>query len=128
MNTFGNKFRISIFGESHGSLVGVTLDGVLPGIPLSEEDFVPDYSRIKHSRNKSKAVSSSYRPKHNSSFGKGRRSSSYKKKLREEESSYSLKKGRGHKSSHNKGNKSSYNKSRSSSKNSKKNNSRKIHY
>ena len=99
-------------------------------LPLyqEEEDFDPDYSRIKHSRNKSKAVSSSYRPKHNSSFGKGRRSSSYKKKLREEESSYSLKKGRGHKSSHNKGNKSSYNKSRSSSKNSKKNNSRKIHY
>ena len=47
MNTFGNKFRISIFGESHGPLVGVTLDGVQPGIPLSEEDFVPDISRRK---------------------------------------------------------------------------------
>ena len=39
MNTFGNKFRVSIFGESHGPYIGVTLDGVLPGIPLSEEDF-----------------------------------------------------------------------------------------
>ena len=47
MNTFGNKFRISIFGESHGPLIGVTLDGVLPGIPLGEEDFMEDISRRK---------------------------------------------------------------------------------
>ena len=45
MNTFGNKFRISIFGESHGSRIGVTLDGVLPGIPLSEKDFSEDLGR-----------------------------------------------------------------------------------
>lgn len=47
MNTFGNKFRVSIFGESHGPVVGVTLDGVLPGMPLCEEDFTPDISRRK---------------------------------------------------------------------------------
>ena len=47
MNTFGNKFRVSIFGESHGPRIGVTLDGVLPGIPLSAEDFVKDLSRRK---------------------------------------------------------------------------------
>ena len=47
MNTFGNKFRVSIFGESHGPRIGVTLDGVLPGIPLSAQDFVKDLSRRK---------------------------------------------------------------------------------
>ena len=47
MNTFGNKFRVSIFGESHGPRIGVTLDGVLPGIPLSEADFAEDLARRK---------------------------------------------------------------------------------
>ena len=47
MNTFGNKFRVSIFGESHGGRIGVTLDGVLPGIPLSEADFAEDLARRK---------------------------------------------------------------------------------
>ena len=47
MNTFGNKFRVSIFGESHGNRIGVTVDGVLPGVPLSEADFVQDLSRRK---------------------------------------------------------------------------------
>lgn len=45
MNTFGKNFRISIFGESHGNGVGVTLDGVKPGIPLSEDDFIKDLLR-----------------------------------------------------------------------------------
>ena len=47
MNTFGNRFRVSIFGESHGPRIGVTLDGALPGIPLSEEDFAEDLGRRK---------------------------------------------------------------------------------
>lgn len=47
MNTFGNKFRVSIFGESHGPVIGVTVDGVLPGIPLCVEDFEKDLSRRK---------------------------------------------------------------------------------
>ena len=47
MNTFGNRFRVSIFGESHGERIGVTVDGVLPGIPLSTEDFLQDLSRRK---------------------------------------------------------------------------------
>lgn len=47
MNTFGNRFRVSIFGESHGPRIGVTIDGVLPGIPLSEEDFATDLARRK---------------------------------------------------------------------------------
>ena len=47
MNTFGRKFRVSIFGESHGELIGVVLDGVQPGIELSEEDIVQDLVRRK---------------------------------------------------------------------------------
>lgn len=45
MNTFGRKFRVSIFGESHGEAIGVVLDGVPAGLELSEEDFVKDIDR-----------------------------------------------------------------------------------
>ena len=47
MNTFGNNFKVSIFGESHGPVVGVTVDGVFAGIPLGEEDFHDDILRRK---------------------------------------------------------------------------------
>jgi len=45
MNTFGRNFRIGIFGESHGQVIGVTLDGVKPGLFLSADDFVSDLER-----------------------------------------------------------------------------------
>ena len=45
MNTFGRIFRVSIFGESHGPQIGVVLDGVPEGLPLSEEDFAADIAR-----------------------------------------------------------------------------------
>ena len=47
MNTFGRKFRVSIFGESHGELIGVVLDGVPAGIELSAEEFAFDLGRRK---------------------------------------------------------------------------------
>ena len=47
MDTFGRKFRVSIFGESHGNAVGVVLDGVRPGMPLAVEDFMADIRRRK---------------------------------------------------------------------------------
>ncbi|MGM0551324.1 MAG: chorismate synthase [Bacteroidota bacterium] len=47
MNTFGQQFRIHIFGESHGSMVGVQIDGCPAGIELSEEDFFTDIERRK---------------------------------------------------------------------------------
>lgn len=47
MNTFGRKFRVSVFGESHGELIGVVLDGVPAGLELCEEDFTEDILRRK---------------------------------------------------------------------------------
>ncbi len=47
MNTIGRKFRVSIFGESHGELIGVVLDGVPAGLELSEVDFEADILRRK---------------------------------------------------------------------------------
>jgi chorismate synthase len=47
MNSFGRIFRLTIFGESHGPSVGITIDGCLPGIPLDESDFMEDLTRRK---------------------------------------------------------------------------------
>lgn len=47
MNTFGNKLRVTVFGESHGPAVGVVMGGVKPGIPLAESDFAADLFRRK---------------------------------------------------------------------------------
>jgi len=47
MNSFGRLFRLNIFGESHGELIGITLDGVPPGIPLTLNDFKTDIERRK---------------------------------------------------------------------------------
>ncbi|MBP5488620.1 MAG: chorismate synthase [Bacteroidales bacterium] len=45
MNSFGHNFRVTVFGESHGPVVGVVLDGVPAGIELCEEDFAEDIAR-----------------------------------------------------------------------------------
>ena len=47
MNTFGRKFRVTVFGESHGEAVGVVLDGVPAGLELCEADFEKDILRRK---------------------------------------------------------------------------------
>lgn len=47
MNSFGQIFRISIFGESHGACVGITIDGCPAGIPLKVDDFQEDLQRRK---------------------------------------------------------------------------------
>lgn len=36
-NSFGQMFRITTWGESHGSGIGVTIDGCPPRIPLTQE-------------------------------------------------------------------------------------------
>ena len=45
MNSFGVIFRVSLFGESHGPVIGVTVDGCPPGLPLEPGDFIPDLKR-----------------------------------------------------------------------------------
>lgn len=47
MNSWGDKFRVTIWGESHGQQVGVSIDGVRAGIALKEEDFLADLGRRK---------------------------------------------------------------------------------
>jgi chorismate synthase len=44
-NSFGEIFRVTTFGESHGEGVGVIIDGCPPRINLSTEDFAQDMAR-----------------------------------------------------------------------------------
>ncbi len=39
MNTWGNKIKVTIFGESHGAGIGVVLDGIQSGLRL-DMDFI----------------------------------------------------------------------------------------
>ena len=40
-NSFGNLFRFSTWGESHGPALGAVVDGCPPGLALSEADLQP---------------------------------------------------------------------------------------
>lgn len=51
-NSFGNIFRITTFGESHGPALGVVIDGCPPGILLCEEDFLPELARRRPGQSK----------------------------------------------------------------------------
>lgn len=44
-NTIGQLFRVTTFGESHGIALGCIVDGVPPGIPLTEDDLQHDLDR-----------------------------------------------------------------------------------
>ncbi|HVA96751.1 MAG TPA: chorismate synthase [Candidatus Acidoferrales bacterium] len=46
-NTFGQLFRITTFGESHGGAVGVVVDGCPPNIAITEEEIQKDLDRRK---------------------------------------------------------------------------------
>ncbi len=35
-NTFGSSVAVTLFGESHGGMIGAVLDGMAPGIPVDE--------------------------------------------------------------------------------------------
>lgn len=52
MNSFGRIFRISVFGESHGECVGVTIDGCPAGLSLVPEDLAADLERRKGGQGK----------------------------------------------------------------------------
>lgn len=44
-NSYGNLFKITTFGESHGVALGVVIDGVLPNLELSLEDIQKELNR-----------------------------------------------------------------------------------
>lgn len=45
MNTFGELFRITLYGESHQPAIGVLIDGVLPGLSIDEDRIKEDLKR-----------------------------------------------------------------------------------
>ena len=51
-NTYGELFRVTTFGESHGPAVGVVIDGVPPLLPLSESDIQIDLDRRRPGQSK----------------------------------------------------------------------------
>lgn len=44
-NSFGQLFKVTTFGESHGPAIGVIIDGVPPKLPLTEADLQKDLDR-----------------------------------------------------------------------------------
>ncbi|XGI84624.1 chorismate synthase [Halorutilales archaeon Cl-col2-1] len=46
-NSFGDEFKITTWGESHGEAIGVVVDGCPAGIELSEEEIQKDLDRRK---------------------------------------------------------------------------------
>jgi chorismate synthase len=52
MNSFGRIFRVTIFGESHGPMVGISIDGCPAGLYLAEDDFSNDLERRKGGQQK----------------------------------------------------------------------------
>lgn len=71
MNQFGNHFRLSLFGESHGPRLGIVLDGVPAGIPLEIEDFMEDINRRKPSAPGTTPRKESDRPEFGSGWYRG---------------------------------------------------------
>jgi len=51
-NTFGHLFRVTTWGESHGPAIGCVVDGVPPGLPLSEADIQPWLDRRRPGQNR----------------------------------------------------------------------------
>ncbi len=51
-STFGNRFRITTWGESHGKAIGVVIDGCPAGLALSESDIQPYLDRRKPGRSR----------------------------------------------------------------------------
>ena len=46
-NTFGELFKVTTFGESHGKALGCIIDGCPPQIELSEADIQSELNRRK---------------------------------------------------------------------------------
>jgi chorismate synthase len=51
-NSFGELFRVTTAGVSHGPGYLLTIDGCPPGLPLSEDDLLPDLRRRRPGQSK----------------------------------------------------------------------------
>ncbi len=51
-SSFGNLFKITTWGESHGAGIGVVIDGCPAGIPLNEEDIQLKLNKRKPGQSK----------------------------------------------------------------------------
>ena len=51
-NTFGELFKVTTFGESHGAAIGVVIDGVPPNIPITIADIQAELDRRKPGQSK----------------------------------------------------------------------------
>ena len=51
-NSFGQSFRLTTFGESHGLALGAVVDGCPPGLPLTEADLQADLDRRRPGQSK----------------------------------------------------------------------------
>ena len=51
-NTFGQLFRVTTFGESHGGGIGVVIDGCPPKIDISEADIQRELDRRRPGQSK----------------------------------------------------------------------------
>lgn len=52
MSSFGKLFRVTTYGESHCKGVGAIVDGVPPGMELTEADIQPQLTRRRPGQNK----------------------------------------------------------------------------
>lgn len=51
-NSFGNLFRITTFGESHGSCIGVVIDGCPAGLAINKEEIKQELSKRSPGKHK----------------------------------------------------------------------------
>src|SRR5205823_12377489 len=51
-NTFGQLFRVTTFGESHGGGIGVVIDGCPPRVEISESDIQRELDRRRPCQSK----------------------------------------------------------------------------
>jgi len=51
-NTFGQLFRVTTFGESHGGGIGVVVDGCPPRIAISDADIQQELDRRRPGQSK----------------------------------------------------------------------------
>ena len=51
-SSFGNKFKVTTWGESHGKALGAVIDGCPAGLPLCEEDIQKFLDRRKPGQNR----------------------------------------------------------------------------